>query len=73
MQVSLQYKINQNPLYKRFLSENSYWYKFLNRNVNYFPEFERDMKKKYKLTTEDRLNKVANSLDTISQIMSILS
>lgn len=73
MQVALQYKINQNPLYKKFLSENSYWYKYLNRSALYFPEFLKDMKEKYKLTTEDKLKKMSDNLDTISQIINILN
>lgn len=73
MQVVLQYKINQNPLYKKFLSENSYWYKYLNRSVLYFPDFLKDMKEKYKLTAEDRLKKMSDNLDTISQIINILN
>ncbi len=73
MQVFIQYKIKQNPIYRQFLNENSYWYKYLNRNPLYFKDFEKDLKKKYRLTTEDRLNKMADSLDTISKIMSILN
>ena len=50
MNLNLQYRINQDPRLKTFLRENSYWYKYLNRNELYYKEFINDMKDKYKLT-----------------------
>ena len=72
MHIDIQYRIANNPNYKRFLEENSYWYKYLNRNRLYFKDFDNSMKKQYKLTTEDRIDKMREGIDTISKIMEIL-
>lgn len=69
MTYSLQMKINSDINLKKFLRENSYWYKILNRNENAFLEFVSDMKVKYKLTTSDKINK---TIDNISMIQSFL-
>ena len=73
MHIDIQYRIANNPNYKRFLEENSYLYKYLNRNRLYFKDFDNSMKKQYKLTTEDRIDKMREGIDTISKIMEILS
>ena len=73
MNLNLQYKIKSNPNYIRFLRENSNWYKYLNRNPLYFSGFEREMKTKYKLTTEDKLDRFSKNIDRISQIIDIFS
>ena len=47
MTYLLQSRINADINLKKFLRENSYWYKILNRNENMFSEFVNDMKVKY--------------------------
>ena len=69
MTYDIQYKINNDINLKKFLRENSYWYKELNRNSNSFKYFVEDMKVKYKLTTGDKINK---TIDNISMIQSFL-
>ncbi|MBQ8681906.1 MAG: YlbE-like family protein [Bacilli bacterium] len=69
MTYALQSRINADINLKKFLRENSYWYKVLNRNENAFNEFVSDMKVKYKLTTGDKINK---TIDNISMIQSFL-
>ena len=32
MRIDIQFKIKNDPMLKKFLRENSYWYKNLNRN-----------------------------------------
>ena len=49
MNLELQYKINTNEKFHRFLHENSYWYKELNRDPSSFKAFVNDMKDKYEL------------------------
>lgn len=63
MNVEIQYRLRSNPKDIKYLREKSYWYKLLNRNKTYFKNFEEEMKKEYKLTPEDRINKMANSID----------
>ena len=65
MNVEIQYRLRSNPNDIKYLREKSYWYKFLNRNKNYFKQFEEEMKKEYKLTSEDKINKMANSINML--------
>ena len=54
---------------KRFLRENSYWYKELNRDPNNFKYFVEDMKIKYKLRTIDKVDNFINSVDLVTKII----
>lgn len=72
MTYSLQNKINSDINLKRFLRENSYWYKALNRNENVFLEFVNDMKVKYKLTTSDKINKTIDNIGMIQSFLEVL-
>ena len=72
MNLSLQYKINQDKRLKQFLRENSYWYKYLNRSETYYKEFVNDMKDKYKLKPTDRLNKMVDNINMISSFLDVL-
>ena len=69
MSFDIQYRINNDINLKKFLRENSYWYKALNRNSNSFKYFVQDMRVKYKLTTSDKINR---TIDNISMIQSFL-
>ena len=72
MTYNLQNRINSDINLKRFLRENSYWYKALNRNENVYIEFVNDMKVKYKLTTTDRINKTIDSIGMIQSFLEVL-
>ena len=69
MTYNIQYKIQNDINLKKFLRENSYWYKELNRSDSNFEYFVEDMKTKYHLTTIDKLNK---TIDNINMIQSFL-
>lgn len=73
MDLNLQYKIKSNPNYIRFLRENSNWYKYLNRKTTYFNDFEKEMKTKYKLTPEDKIDRLSKNIEKVSQIIDIFS
>ena len=72
MTLELQFKLKSNPLYIKYLHENSYWYKILNRNPNMFDEFVNEVKKNYKLRTSDRLNEALNTFEMITSIFGAL-
>ena len=72
MSLDLILKININPIQKQFLRENSYWYKYLNRSNIYYKDFINDMKKKYKLTTQDKINKVINNINMVNTFLDVL-
>jgi len=73
MDINTQYKIKSNLNNLRYLRENSYWYKYLNRSGLNLKPFEEEMKKSYKLTSEDRMKKMADGINSLSKIMDILS
>ena len=73
MEIETQIRIKSNPIFEKFLRENSYWYKYLNRNKTYFKNFEEDLKKKYKLTAEDKMNDMREKIESLSKIMDILN
>lgn len=72
MTYSLQNRINADINLKRFLRENSYWYKILNRNENAFLEFVQDMKVKYKLTTSDKINRTIDNIGMLQSFLEVL-
>jgi len=73
MNIETQNRIINNPNDLKFLRENSLWYKYLNRNKYYIKQFEEEMKSIYKLKTEDKVNKFAQSVDMISKVIDILN
>ncbi len=72
MTIDTQIKINNNPIQKQFLRENSYWYKYLNRNSKYYSSFLNDMKIKYKMTTTDKINTAIDSINMLSNFLEVL-
>ena len=72
MTLELQFKIKNNPNYQRFLRENSFWYKELNRNPESFPVFEEKMKEYYHLRPSDRFGRVINTIDMLQTVLSTL-
>ena len=63
-------RLRENPLYIKFLRENNIWYKLLNRNPNSFDLFIKEMKIKYKLRTSDKIEKISDTLDIVSNLFS---
>lgn len=72
MNLNLQHKIYQDPRQQKFLRENSYWYKYLNRNESYYKDFINDMKDKYKLKPTDKINKMIENMDMIRTFLDVL-
>lgn len=72
MQLDLQYRIKQDEKQIMFLRENSYWYKYLNRNSSYYKEFINDMKDKYKLKPTDKINKMMENINMVRTFLDVL-
>ena len=72
MRLDVQYIVKGNPNIYKYLRENSYWYKYLNRNPNLLTEMEKEMKEKYKLTTSDKINNISEKLDLIRTFMNVM-
>jgi len=64
--------LRNNPLLHQYLKYNSYWYKRLIRNPSSIKELEQNMKKEYKLTTEDKINKLSDRMNMISSFLEVL-
>ena len=63
MNLDVQFKIKNNPMLQKYIRENSYWYKNLNRNPDLIEVLTDEMKEKYKLTTADKINSLGQKLD----------
>jgi lipocalin len=72
MNLDIQFKINSNINYKRYLRENSNWYKILNRNPELFNDFVNEMKEKYKLRTTDKITDLVDKIQLIQMFVSAL-
>lgn len=72
MKLSILMRINQDNRQKMFLRENSYWYKYLNRDSAYYKQFLDDMKDKYKLKPTDKLNKIMDNIEMVRTFLDVL-
>lgn len=72
MTLDVQFKIKNNPMLQKYIRENSYWYKNLNRNPDLIEVLTDEMKEKYKLTTADKINSLGQKLDLISTFINVL-
>ena len=69
MDLELQFKLKQNPLYIKYLREHSYWYKILIRDPNMFKEFENSLKEEYKMRPQDKIENIFNTIDIVSNLL----
>ena len=72
MDIKTQIAVRSNPNIYRYLREYSYWYKSLNRRPESIKELELEMKNRYKLTTENKLEKLNHSMSLIRSFMDVL-
>lgn len=64
--------IKNNKMIKRFLREESYHYRELYRDNNYIKTIEQKVKEKYKLNSEEPLEKIKNTIDLINTFISVI-
>ena len=72
MKYELVQTIRSNPLLNQYLKYNSYWYKELIRNPSSIKKLEQEMKKQYKLTTEDKITKLSERMNMLSSFLDVL-
>lgn len=72
MNLDIQFKIKNDINYQKYIRENSYWYKILNRTPEAFKDFEEEVKDRYKLRPSDRISKALENLEMIQAIFSTL-
>lgn len=70
MTLDIQFKIKNNQNYVRYLRENSYWYKILNRNPSSFSKFEDEVKEKLGLRPTDRIERALEAFSLIQNMIS---
>lgn len=62
-------KFLDNPKLLNHLMENSYYIKNLNRNPNFFKEFQNQMKVLYKERTTDKVNMAIDGIEMLSSVI----
>ena len=72
MQVETRLKIKSDPNLYRYLRENSYWYKYLNRSPIFLRILEEEMKEKYRLRPSDKIENISNSLNLIKSFLEVM-
>ncbi len=72
MRLDVQIRLKNDPMLQKYIRENSYWYKNLNRNPESINILVDEMKEKYKLTTADKINNISEKLDLIRTFMNVL-
>lgn len=73
MPIKVQYILNSNLYLKKYLRENSFYYKELIRNPNFINELNNLMKKEYKLTFPSKLEKIRQDLSLLNTVMDVLN
>ena len=72
MQVEARLKIKSNPNLYRYLRENSYWYKYLNRSPIFIKQLEEEMKEKYRLRSVDKIENISNTMKMIQSFLEVM-
>ena len=72
MEIRVQLAIKKKKDYYKYLMENSFWIKDLNRNANNFNKFEEYIKEKYKLRITDRVSSAIDNVELISNVIDAL-
>ncbi len=68
MPLEIQMRLKEDPLYKVYLRNNSIWYKKLIRDPNTFKDFINEMKINYGLRPIDKISKMIDTLNVISNL-----
>jgi len=69
MSLDLQFKIKNDVNCLNYLHENSYWYKYLNRDSANYGTFIEEVKTVYKLRPADKISKALDTFDMIQTLL----
>lgn len=72
MEYGLYQKINNDPKMHDFLINNSYWYKYLNRNSNNYKAFVDAYKSDKRNKRTNKVTQTIDTLDTVNSVLKIL-
>ena len=73
MDISVLNKIYENDLYLDYLRYHPKWYIILNDNPINFTEFEKIVKKEYKITSYDNIENFKKQIDFINGMIKYLN
>ena len=69
MEYFLQEKLREDKKFKQYFEDNTNYIKYLNRDPQYYKDFMKIMREKYKERTSDKLNDAINTIDIVSSII----
>ena len=72
MNIKIQFMLDSDPFIKRYLREHSFYYKEIIRNPDFINNIILLMKKEYRLTMTDKLNKIKDNISMFSNMMDII-
>ena len=72
MDYRVQYILSNNFYLRNYLRENSNFYKEIIRNPDFIYKLNDIMKKRYKLTFPDKLEKIKNDISMLNSVMDVL-
>lgn len=72
MDLHTQFKLLSDDLAHQYIRQNSYWYKRLNRNPLLYESMIDEMKDKYKLKLEDKIENFSEKLRMVEMFMNVL-
>jgi len=73
MQINVQFILNNSPYLRKFLRENSLYYKEIIRNPSFIRDMNDLMKKEYKLNLPAKLDKIKQDISMLNTVMDILN
>lgn len=72
MHVKVQFMLEANPYLKKYLRDHSWFYKDIIRNPLMINEIEGLMKREYKLSFPDKLEKIKDNIAMFNNFMEII-
>ena len=72
MEISTLLKIKENPKLYLFLTDNSYFYRLVNRDSNNYEILVKEFKKYPKEIYSNKINDTIDNIDTISDIIKLM-
>ena len=72
MELNIIYKIKSDKKQYDYLRRNSYWYKYLNRDPNNYKLFLSEYKKNNRNETTNKVSKIINNLDMVTNILKVI-
>ena len=73
MRTDILIRIRTNPNLDNYIKYHSYWYKELFRNPSSISKMDEEMKKEYKLTVGDKINRINDNMSLVRTFLDVLN